>query len=126
VPIQSVKIVEVERVVEIPVEKIVYVDRPIVVEKIREVEVEKIIEREVPVYVDKVVTKEEIVYVDRVVEKPVFVEPIEKIVTVEKIVEVSQLMTKIVSSATDCESFGTLNKSRPRNTGRTVVLVEGI
>ena len=69
-----------EKIVEKPVEKIVYQDR--VVEKIVEKPVEKI------VYVDKIVEKivekpvERIVYKDKIVEKPV-----ERIVYQDKIIE---------------------------------------
>lgn len=69
--------VPVDRIVEkkVPVEVVKYVDR--VVEKRVEVPVEKVVEKRIEVPVEKIVEKtvmvpvEKIVYVDRVVEKPV-------------------------------------------------------
>jgi len=75
----------VDRVVEIEVEKIVEVPVDRVVEKIVEVPVDRVVEKIVEVPVDRVVEKIVEVPVDRVIEKIVEV-PIEKIV--EKIVEV--------------------------------------
>lgn len=47
---------EVEKIIEVPVEKIVYRDRDIIVENIKYVEIEKIIEK--PVIQEKVIVKE--------------------------------------------------------------------
>jgi len=81
VPVE--KIVEVEKVVEVPVEKIVEKTVEVPIEKVVEVPVEKIVEVEkvVEVPVEKIVEKTVEVPVEKIVEVPV-----EKIV--EKIVEV--------------------------------------
>lgn len=91
----EVKTEVVEKVVEVPVEKIVekVVEVPVekVVEKVVEVPVEKIVEKVVEVPVEKVVEKVVEVPVEKIVEVPVekIVEkvvevPVEKIVEVEK------------------------------------------
>jgi len=89
VPVEKIveKVVEVP--VEVPVEKIVEktvevpVEKIVEVEKVVEVPVEKIVEKTVEVPVEKIVE----VPVEKVVEKTVEV-PVEKIVEVEKVVEV--------------------------------------
>ena len=55
-----IKYVEVEKIVEKPVVKIVEVDKPIFIDKIKQIEVEKIIEKPVQVYVEKPVIVEKI------------------------------------------------------------------
>lgn len=89
-PIEIIK--EIEKIVEVPVERIV--------EKIVEVPVEKIVEKKVKqlVYVDKPI--QIIKEVERVVEKPIeVIKEVEKIVQVEVIKEVQkevQVIKKIV------------------------------
>ena len=89
--VQVEKIVEVpverivERVVEVPVEKIVEVPVEKIVEKVVEVPVEKIVEKPVEVPVEKIVEKIVEVPVEKIVEKTVEV-PVEKVV--EKTIEV--------------------------------------
>ena len=86
VPVEKI----VEKIVEVPVEKIVEVERIVNVNVDRPVEVEKIVERIVEVPVDRIVEKIVEVPVDRIVEVPVdrIVERIVEVpVEVEKIVE---------------------------------------
>ena len=80
------RIVEVEKIVEVPVDRIVEVEK--IVEKIVEVPVEKIVEKIVEVPVERIVEVpvDRIVEVEKVVEKIVEV-PVEKIIEVEKVVE---------------------------------------
>ena len=98
------KIVEVEKIIEIPVEKIIEVpvdrivekvieiEKPIEIEKIVEVPVEKIVIKEVPV--DRVIEKIIEVPVDRIVEKIVEV-PVEKIIEIP--VEMPEIPTNYES-----------------------------
>lgn len=75
----------VEKVIKVPVEKIIHIPRPYPVEKIVHVPVEKIVEKKVPFPVEKIVH----IPVEKVVEKIVHVPkpyPVEKVV--EKIVHV--------------------------------------
>ena len=107
-------VVEKEKRIEVPVDKIVekkvpvevvkYVDRVVEKEKRIEVPVDKIVEKKVPVevvkYVDRVVEKRVEVPVEKVVEKRVEV-PVEKIVEktvmvpVEKIVYVDRIVPSV-------------------------------
>ncbi|MBW0491733.1 hypothetical protein O181_031448 [Austropuccinia psidii MF-1] len=83
VPVE--RTIEVEKIVQVPVDRIVEI------EKIVQVPVERIVEIEKPI--DRVVEVEKLVHVDRIVEVPV-----EKIVQVpvEKIVEVEKLIDRVV------------------------------
>ena len=67
------RVIEKEKIVEVPVEKIVYVDKPVPYEKVVEKEVVKYVDK--PVYVekpvDRIVEREKKIYVERVVEVPV-------------------------------------------------------
>ena len=95
-PIETVeKIVEVEKRVEVPVEKIV--EKVVEVEKCVEVPVEKVVEKIVEVPVEKIVEKEVVKEVPVEVEKRVEV-PVEKIVEKEvvKEVPVEKIVEKIV------------------------------
>ena len=84
-PASQIKTEVVEKIVEVPVEKIVEktvevpVEKIVEVEKVVEVPVEKIVEKTVEVPVEKIVE----VPVEKIVEKVVEV-PVEKIVEVEK------------------------------------------
>lgn len=99
VEVEVIKEVPVERIVEVPVDRIVdrYVEVPVekVTEKVREVEVDRIITKEVPVeierLVEKVVVKEVPVPVEKIVEKIVEV-PVEKIVYQDRIVYQDQVV----------------------------------
>ena len=92
----QVRVETVEKIVEVPVEK--------VVEKIVEVPVEKIVEKNIEVPVEKVVEKVVEVPVEKIVEKIVEV-PVEKIVEVEKTgtqnVDLSEIDEKIAASIKD-------------------------
>ena len=104
VPVEKI----VEKVVEVPVEKIVEktvevpVEKIVEVEKVVEVPVEKIVEKTVEVPVEKIVEKVVEVPVEKIVEKTVEV-PVEKVVEVEKIVEVpvEKIVEKEVSKEAD-------------------------
>ena len=108
------KIVYVDRPVEteVPVEKLVYVDRPYQVEKIvtvdRPVEVEKVVTKEVPVEVEKIVIQERVVEVpvpritmtERVVEVPV-----DRIVTKEVEVPVEKIVERVRTEYVETEKI---------------------
>jgi len=110
VPVEKI----VEKVVEVPVEKIVEKTVEVPVEKIVEVPVEKIVEKVVEVPVEKVVEKTVEVPVEKIVEVEKVVEvPVEKIVEktvevpVEKIVEVP--VEKVVEKIVEVEKEGSQN-----------------
>ncbi|WWD10289.1 hypothetical protein V865_008424 [Kwoniella europaea PYCC6329] len=97
VEVEKIVEVPVDRIVEVPVEKIVEVEKVVEVEKIVEipkiVQVEKIVEKEIQKIVEVPVEK----IVEVTVEKIVEVEkPVDRIVEVEKIVEVTKIEEKIV------------------------------
>lgn len=98
------RIVEVEKIVEVPVEKIVEIPVERVVERQVEVpvEIERIIERRVEVPIEKIIT----------IEKRIEI-PIERIVTVEKIVEVPVVANKSLfsGSASQTEPLASVNTS---------------
>ena len=104
VPVEKI----VEKVVEVPVEKVVEKIVEVPVEKVVEVPVEKIVEKTVEVPVEKVVE----VPVEKIVEKTVEV-PVEKIVEVpvEKIVEkvVEVPVEKVVEKIVEVEKEGSQN-----------------
>lgn len=95
------RVVEKEKIVEVPVEKIVYVDKPVPYEKVVEKEVVKYVDK--PVYietpVDRIVEREKKIYVERVVEAPervveVMVEPTLKNLVVKWKKQTKQWFTK--------------------------------
>ena len=106
---QMVPVHVVEKVVDRPVEKIVYVDRPVetkvpveklvYVDRPYEVQVEKIVTVDRPVEVEKVVTKEVPVEVEKIVIQERVVEvPVPKVTMTEHVVEVpvDRIVTKEV------------------------------
>ena len=106
---QMVPVHVVEKVVDRPVEKIVYVDRPVetkvpveklvYVDRPYEVQVEKIVTVDRPVEIEKVVTKEVPVEVEKIVIQERVVEvPVPKVTMTEHVVEVpvDRIVTKEV------------------------------
>jgi len=99
VEVEVIKEVPVERIVEVPVDRIVdrYVEVPVekIVERSREVPVERLVVKEVPVEVEKlverVVVKEVPVPVEKLIEKIIEV-PVEKIVYQDRIVYQDQVV----------------------------------
>jgi hypothetical protein len=99
VEVEVIKEIPVDRVVEVPVDRVVdrYVEVHVekIVEKVKEVPVEHVVVKEVPVevekIVEKVVVKEVPVPVEKIVEKIVEV-PVEKIVYQDRIVYQDQVV----------------------------------
>lgn len=99
VEVEVIKEVPVDRIVEVPVDRIVdrYVEVPVekIVERSREVPVERLVIKEVPVevekLVEKVVVKEVPVPVEKLIEKIIEV-PVEKIVYQDRIVYQDQVV----------------------------------
>jgi len=99
VEVEVIKEIPVDRVVEVPVDRVVdrYVEVHVekIVEKVKEVPVEHVVVKEVPVeverLVEKVIVKEVPVPVEKIVEKIVEV-PVEKIVYQDRIVYQDQVV----------------------------------
>jgi len=119
-PVIEERVVEVERIVEVPVEKIVEVERVV------EVPVEKVVTQAVPIFQDKIVEVpvevEKIVEIEKIVEKEVPVEVIKE-VEVERIVEVPVDRVQ-VEYVTDPALVTELNEQRDRAEQAEVELAE--
>ena len=113
VPIKEIPVfIEVDKpyetIIEVPVEKVHYIDKP--VKKIVEVRKEKVVERvryvDKPIYIDKVVEKivevPTVVLREKVVERVVKV-PIEKIVVKKVVKEVPVIVPRVVEVVKEVE-----------------------
>jgi hypothetical protein len=110
VPVDRIieKVVEVEKRVEVPVEKVVEVEKIIEVEKRVEVPVEKVVEVEKIVEVEKRVEipVEKLIEVEKIIEVEKRVEiPVEKLIEVEKIIEVEKRVEIPVEKVVEIEKI---------------------